>query len=225
MWFRWLLEKFLRLQGPITGFRHIPPLITILPSPFPFPPPTKHFRSSRLPHRRYWKTIPAQPSRMKSVSYLMKRAILLINQSQNHRTFFLCIVFCQLAIGQSFPMNILIVSSLLLHIPSSTQMRMSLFRLLLYFFSFLFSPFSHVQGCGKTVLLELAVLRLHNQWNCQTSSSSSSSSFPYLILYVCPTKALCREVFTSWSVKFSSCHLRCVVGTCIHSQAMMTNRK
>ena len=43
-------------------------------------------------------------------------------------------------------------------------------------------------------------------------STSTSTSFPYSIVYVCPTKALCNEIFTKWSSTFASLGLRCVVG-------------
>ena len=75
------------------------------------------------------------------------------------------------------------------------------------------SPFSPPQGCGKTVLLELAVLKLHHEW-ATDPSTSPSASFPYSIVYVCPTKALCNEIFTKWSSTFASLGLRCVVWIC-----------
>ena len=67
-----------------------------------------------------------------------------------------------------------------------------------------------LQGCGKTVLLELAVLKLHHEW-ITDPSTSPSASFPYSIVYVCPTKALCNEIFTKWSSTFASLGLKCVV--------------
>ncbi|KNB41714.1 ATP-dependent DNA helicase [Blastocystis sp. subtype 4] len=63
-------------------------------------------------------------------------------------------------------------------------------------------------GCGKTVLLELAVLHLHNEW--LNEGHRLTDPFPYLVIYVCPTKALCKEVFTSWNSKFLTYNLRCV---------------
>lgn len=67
-----------------------------------------------------------------------------------------------------------------------------------------------LQGCGKTVLLELAVLKLHHEW-VTDPSTSPTASFPYSIVYVCPTKALCNEIFTKWSSTFASLGLKCVV--------------
>lgn len=67
-----------------------------------------------------------------------------------------------------------------------------------------------LQGCGKTVLLELAVLKLHHEW-VTDPSTSPAASFPYSIVYVCPTKALCNEIFTKWSSTFASLGLKCVV--------------
>ena len=60
------------------------------------------------------------------------------------------------------------------------------------------------------MLLELAVIHLHDAW--LRSGHSLADPFPFLVLYVCPTKALCREVFTSWSAKFLPYNLRCLVG-------------
>lgn len=44
-----------------------------------------------------------------------------------------------------------------------------------------------------------------------SSETHPHSPFPYLIIYVSPTKALCREVFTSWSQKFAPFGLQCIV--------------
>lgn len=60
------------------------------------------------------------------------------------------------------------------------------------------------------MLLELAVIHLHDAW--LRDGHSLADRFPFLVLYVCPTKALCREVFTSWSAKFLPYNLRCIVG-------------
>ena len=60
------------------------------------------------------------------------------------------------------------------------------------------------------MLLELAVIHLHDAW--LRAGPSLADRFPFLFLYVCPTKALCREVFTSWSAKFLPYNLHCIVG-------------
>ena len=65
------------------------------------------------------------------------------------------------------------------------------------------------------------MIKLHNDWLCGFSSCVTSrqthpaagASFPYCVIYISPTKALCKEVMTSWSAKFSSCGLSCLVRT------------
>ena len=54
------------------------------------------------------------------------------------------------------------------------------------------------------------MLKLHHEW-VTDPSTSPAASFPYSIVYVCPTKALCNEIFTKWSSTFASLGLKCVV--------------
>ena len=60
------------------------------------------------------------------------------------------------------------------------------------------------------MLLELAVLKLHHEWMTD-ASREPNASFPFSIVYVCPTKALCNEIHTKWSSTFSSLGLKCIV--------------
>ncbi|TFK30070.1 P-loop containing nucleoside triphosphate hydrolase protein [Coprinopsis marcescibilis] len=56
-------------------------------------------------------------------------------------------------------------------------------------------------GSGKTVLFELAIIRLH--------TLNKSVSNPTKCVYVAPTKALCTEKFNEWTTKFEPIGLKC----------------
>eukprot|EP00117_Sycon_ciliatum_P004459 scpid34487/ scgid4280/ Probable ATP-dependent DNA helicase HFM1 len=58
-------------------------------------------------------------------------------------------------------------------------------------------------GSGKTVVFELAIIRLLMQCGQQ------AGTFPYKIVYVSPIKALCAERWKDWSEKFSRYGLVC----------------
>ena len=52
-------------------------------------------------------------------------------------------------------------------------------------------------GAGKTVLFELAMIRL---WQCEKEGQ---------IVYIAPTKSLCSERQRDWSSKFSNLRQKC----------------
>ena len=57
-------------------------------------------------------------------------------------------------------------------------------------------------GCGKTVILELALLRLIDK------SRLSSNMFNNKVVYIAPTKALCSEKSREWNMKFNYLNLK-----------------
>ncbi|KAG8705886.1 Sec63, partial [Ceratobasidium sp. 395] len=58
-------------------------------------------------------------------------------------------------------------------------------------------------GAGKTVLFELAVIKL-------LQSSGNVSNLAYKCVYMAPTKAICSERCRDWSNKFSHIGVKCV---------------
>lgn len=61
-------------------------------------------------------------------------------------------------------------------------------------------------GSGKTVLFEMAIIKLLEARSHQSDDALLNAK----ILYVAPTKALCNERYTDWFSKFQS--LNCIVG-------------
>ncbi|XP_065067270.1 probable ATP-dependent DNA helicase HFM1 [Rhopilema esculentum] len=57
-------------------------------------------------------------------------------------------------------------------------------------------------GSGKTVLFELAIIRL-------LLCNALEADLEYKIVYMAPIKALCSERHKDWSTKFESCGLKC----------------
>ncbi|KAG9103375.1 Sec63 [Ceratobasidium sp. 370] len=70
-------------------------------------------------------------------------------------------------------------------------------------------------GAGKTVLFELAVIKL-------LRSSSDVSNHAYKCVYMAPTKAICSERYRDWSNKFSHIGAKCVELT---GDTMVTGRQ
>ena len=59
-------------------------------------------------------------------------------------------------------------------------------------------------GCGKTALMELAIVRL-----ILKSRQNSQSLQPCSVVYIAPMKSLCNERFEDWSTKFVSLGMMC----------------
>uniref|UniRef100_A0A182JXB3 DNA 3'-5' helicase n=1 Tax=Anopheles christyi TaxID=43041 RepID=A0A182JXB3_9DIPT len=55
-------------------------------------------------------------------------------------------------------------------------------------------------GSGKTVILELAMLKLAEQ----------TKDVPYRIVYIAPTRSLCAEKFQDWKVRFAPHGISCI---------------
>ncbi|GJQ72301.1 putative ATP-dependent DNA helicase [Trypoxylus dichotomus] len=58
-------------------------------------------------------------------------------------------------------------------------------------------------GSGKTVVFELAIIRLLLNWETETVKD-------YKIVYISPTKALCEERLVDWHKKFSQFGVSCI---------------
>ncbi|KAG9128506.1 Sec63 [Ceratobasidium sp. 392] len=58
-------------------------------------------------------------------------------------------------------------------------------------------------GAGKTVLFELAMIKL-------LQSTKDTSNYAYKCVYMAPTKAICSERHRDWSEKFSHIGVKCV---------------